>query len=513
MNEASRTKRTLQNSRVSITLFLLQIIVGFYSRKIFLDYLGTEILGLNTTLGNILNFLNLAELGVGTAMATSLYKPIHNDDHESIREIISMEGLLYRRVAIVLGVLGLLTMVALPFIFPHTECGLFYVYVAFGVFLSGSLMSYLWNYRQVLISADQKGYKLQPWRYSVRFVKIGLQIFFLLVVHWGIWGWIFWEFVGNVVMVFVINAVLKKEYPWLHASRLKGKDLYKKYNHLIKMTKQLVVHKLAYYVMGQTTPLVIYAFVSLTMVAYYSNYMVIVSYLVAVINLLFMGMGASIGSLVVEGNRKHTLDVFEELLVSRVWISSMVCFGMYLFTGPFIIWWIGEKYLLSELTLVLMILGAFLNMSRGIIDPFKEAYQLFGDIWAPIAEAVINLGAAVLLGHLWGLNGVLLGSNLGLIIMVVFWKPYYVFKHGLKMPCINYYLQYGLILSVLSLCAFLSVYLFKELKSGSTMTQLFYYIAVYLVFSITSYLVLLSVTSGMRRFNKRVWNIMTSHQV
>jgi hypothetical protein len=74
---ANRTKRTIQNSTTSLILFLFQIFVGFYSRKIFLDALGDELLGLNTTLGNILSFLNLAELGIGIAMATSLYKPHH----------------------------------------------------------------------------------------------------------------------------------------------------------------------------------------------------------------------------------------------------------------------------------------------------------------------------------------------------------------------------------------------------------------------------------------------------
>ena len=58
----SRTKRTLQNSRMSLLLFIIQVFVGFYSRKVFLDYLGSEVIGLNTTLGNILSFLNLAEL-------------------------------------------------------------------------------------------------------------------------------------------------------------------------------------------------------------------------------------------------------------------------------------------------------------------------------------------------------------------------------------------------------------------------------------------------------------------
>ena len=84
MNAANRTHRTIQNSRTSLLLFLFQIFIGFYSRKIFLDHLGAEVLGINTTLGNILSFLNLTELGIGIAMTTSLYKPITNQDQEAI---------------------------------------------------------------------------------------------------------------------------------------------------------------------------------------------------------------------------------------------------------------------------------------------------------------------------------------------------------------------------------------------------------------------------------------------
>ena len=138
---ASRTKRTIQNSKVSLILFLIQVLVGFYSRKIFLDYLGDEVIGLNTTLGNILSFLNLAELGIGIAMATSLYKPIHDEDQKAIIDIITVQGVLYRRIALILCFLSIPILIALPFIFPSVECGIVYVYIAYIVFLSGSLFS------------------------------------------------------------------------------------------------------------------------------------------------------------------------------------------------------------------------------------------------------------------------------------------------------------------------------------------------------------------------------------
>lgn len=512
MPEVSRTKRTLQNSRMSLLLFLVQIVVGFYSRKVFLDYLGAEVLGLNTTLGNILSFMNLAELGIGMAMATSLYKPIHEEDHETICEIISVEGLLYRRVAYVIGGLGGVVMLMLPVFFPDTECGLPYVYASFAVFLFGTLTSYWWNYRQVLISADQKNYKLQPWMHIIRYAIMGLQILCLLVLDWGIWGWLFWILVGNVVTVFVINAVLKLEYPWLQTSRLKSKELLNKYHNLIVMTKQLFVHKLASFVLEQTAPLIIYAYVSLTMVTYYGNYMLIIGYVATAVNVVFTGMGASIGSLVAENNRQHTHEVFWELLSSRIWIAGLACFGIYLFIEPFMTLWIGSQYILDQHTLLLLLVGAFIRLSRAIIDSFKDAYQLFADVWAPMAEAAINLGGSLLFGYWWELNGILLGSNLSLILIVLLWKPYYLFRYGLKSPYAAYYVQYALHILVMFCCAWLCLRLTVFVIADGAMMQLLGLIPVFVAFTILTYVMLLITTSGMKRFTRRIINIIT-HRV
>lgn len=511
---ASRTKRTIQNSRVSLILFLLQIFVGFFSRKIFLDYLGDEVIGLNTTLGNILSFLNLAELGIGIAMATSLYKPIHDDDHDAIVDILTVQGILYRRIALLLCGLSIPVLIALPFIFPNVECGIIYVYVAYIVFLSGSLFSYLWNYRQVLIQADQKNFKLDPWINAIRFAKIFLQIALLLYTPFGIWGWIFAEFAGNVVGVFAINYVLKKEYPWLRQSKESAKVLLQRYQILLKKTKQLFVHKIAGFVLTQTSPLVIYGFVSLTMVTYYGNYMMLIGYCTTLLKVIFSGMGASIGNLIAENNKRHTMEVFWELFTSRIWIAGIACFTLYITIGPFISLWIGDKYLLGENTLLLLVITMFIGISRSVIDSFREAYQLFGDIWAPVVEACLNLGGSILFGYLWGLNGVLLGVNLSLILIVLLWKPYYTFRYGMKSSVIPYFIQYALHLTVLLVGAFIAKFAMSQINYGennliATGLAIILGLSIYII---TTYVILYSCTKGMRMFTIRIKNIL-AHRI
>lgn len=497
---------------MSLILFLVQIFVGFFSRKVFLDYLGTEVIGLNTTLGNILSFLNLAELGIGIAMATSLYKPLHDQDRQKMCEILTVQGVLYRRIACLLSGLSIPVLISLPFIFPNTDCGIIYIFVAYLVFLSGSIFSYLWNYREIIIQADQKNYMLMPWIHGIRYSKIILQIFFLMLTPWGLWGWIMLEFIANIFTVLVINHVIHREYPWLEKSRESTSTLLHKYREIMVKTRQVFVHKIASFVLEQTAPLIIYAFVSLSMVAYYGNYMMIIGYTITLMNVIFEGMGASIGNLVAENNKQHTLEVFWELFTSRLWVAGIACFGLYIFIDPFITLWLGKQYLLSETTLLLMVVGMFIRMTRAVVDSFKNAYQLFADVWSPIAEAVINLGCSVLFGYWWGLNGILLGSNFSLFIIVLLWKPYYTFREGLKASSFTYYSQYCMHCTILFVCALLSKEIFKHIYSWNinyNYLQLALCLTISLiVFIITTYSIFYILNSGMRRFTQRIYNII-----
>ena len=66
--EESRVKKSLLNARVNLIFYVLILLISFFSRKIFLNCLGVDFVGLTGTLMSLLNFLNLAELGISTAI-------------------------------------------------------------------------------------------------------------------------------------------------------------------------------------------------------------------------------------------------------------------------------------------------------------------------------------------------------------------------------------------------------------------------------------------------------------
>lgn len=102
MAEESRVKKSLLNARVNLIFYFLTLILSFFSRKIFLDCLGADFVGLTTTLQNLLGFLNLAELGIGSAIGYVLYKPLFEHDQQKINEIISVFGYLYRWIGLII---------------------------------------------------------------------------------------------------------------------------------------------------------------------------------------------------------------------------------------------------------------------------------------------------------------------------------------------------------------------------------------------------------------------------
>ena len=163
--QESRVKKSLLNARVNLIFYFLTLILSFFSRKIFLDTLGADFVGLTGTLQNLLGFLNLAELGIYTAIGYVLYKPLFEHDETKISEIVSVLGYLYKWVGFIILGAGIVLACFLPLIFPNTEFELGIIFFAYFSFLASSLIGYIANYKQTLLGADQKklcGHRLFP---------------------------------------------------------------------------------------------------------------------------------------------------------------------------------------------------------------------------------------------------------------------------------------------------------------------------------------------------------------
>lgn len=427
----SRTAKSLRNAQIALVFYCINLVLQFFSRKIFLDYLGSEVLGLNTTAQNLLGFLNLAELGIGSAVAYNLYKPLFAGDRQVINDIVSIQGWLYRRIACVVIAGSVVLMCFFPLIFAKAEVPLWYTYGSFIALLTSALLGYFVNYRQIVLSADQKEYKVTYCIQGTKLLKVLSQMVAILLLSQGYVWWMVLEMVFAVLTSALLDKVIKKEYSWLRPVLEQGKALQKQYPEIITKTKQVFFHRIGSFVLSQTTPLVIYGYASLTLVAIYGNYMLIVTGVMALMNALLNGMGAGIGNLVAEGDKWKIKSSFWQITVLRMWVASVVCFGIYMLGEIFIMLWVGKEYIMSYPAFLILIAITFIQLTR-TNDAFLSAYGLFKDIWAPVAEALLNLGLSILLGYYWGLTGILSGVLFSLLVIVCGWKPYFLYRDGFK---------------------------------------------------------------------------------
>lgn len=511
MNNNSRLKKSFKNMQVALLFYLLNLILQFFFRKIFIDYLGIEVLGLNTTAMNLLQFLNIAELGVGAAVSYSLYKPLAVNDYQNINEIISVQGYLYNRIGFLILISGLVLMLFFPLIFIEMKLPLWYAYSTFGVLFLSSLTSYFFNYQQILLVSDQKEYKVNYVLQGVKFFKVLFQLLSIYYFTNGYYWWVFWEVVAILIVIFGIKHTLKKEYPWLNTNIINGKSLLVKHSEITLKTKQLFAHKLAGFVLNESTPLIIFSFTSLSFIAIYGNYLLVIAGVTALLAALFNSINAGIGNLVSESNTSKIELVFEELFTIRFFLAIIACYSLYKLTPIFITFWVGSKFVLDSSTLILLVVLMFLNITRLTVDSFLNAYGLFKDIAAPIIELLINITFSILLGEFFGINGVLVGVILSMFIIVVCWKPFFLFNKGIKTNFIKYVTMYLKHIIITLFVIFISEFIVSKITIDPYNTIFNFLIYSFLILSIiTSLLFVFFIlfTNGMNLFISRIKNFI-----
>lgn len=438
MANGNRTRKSLLNAEVGLLFYFLTLAISFFSRKIFLDNLGPDFIGLTGTLLSILGLLNLSELGIGLSVSYFLFKPLADNNQSKINEILSLLGYLYTRIGqFILGV-GILVSLFFPFIFSNTTMSFGIVYFAFFSFLGSSVIGYFINYRQTLLDADQKMYLVAIYFQSFNLIKSVLQIF-LSIYYKNLYIWVSVEFLFSIIQCIILNWKINKEYPWLKTDKSKGKALLKSYPEILKKTKQIVIHQLKDFILTKSDEIMIFAFVSLKMVAYYGNYVMIISKLSTMFLTFFSGMAAGIGNLVADSSKEHIKDIFWQLSSAKYITAGILVFSLSFLINPFIGWWLGEDYKLSGLIVTLFMVNLYIMQTRPIVDMFNHSYGLYGDVWSAWAEGIINIVITASVAIKWGIIGILMGKIVSLFFIVVLWKPYYLFSQGIKEPITSYW--------------------------------------------------------------------------
>lgn len=438
----SRTDNSLKNLKTAVLFKLAAIVVNFIARKIFVVVLTKEYLGLDGTFANILTMLSLAELGVGTAITYSMYKPLAEGDRELILSLITLYRKFYTVIGITVGVLGAALTPFLQYIIrdipdiPHIRL----IYL---MFVLDSSISYFLVDKQSLISADQKQHIVTSYQYKTSMAVTAAQCAALLLT-----GDYILYLALKLCATFVCNALLARKadrlYPYLKQKTVQPLPAPIRQD-ISKNIRAMIAHKLGSVVVFGTDNVLIAYFVGAVSVGLYSNYLLITQSLKSAYSMIFRAMTASIGNLCAAEDTAHAQAVFWRVDLLTRWIYGFSAVCLVVLFNPFISLWLGADYLFSMPIVLLIVLSFYVTGMRQSVLTFREAMGLYWyDRHKPLFESAINLAVSILLAKPFGIVGIFIGTVVSTLSTCTWIEPYILFRHGFGAPVGKYFVRYAL---------------------------------------------------------------------
>ena len=153
MQKKSRTEYSILNILTGMGGYVINTILGFVCRMVFVKCLSESYLGISGLLTNFLSMLSLAELGIGSAIIYALYKPIAENDEQKISAWMRIYKYAYCTIGIIVAFVGIAMMPLLKYIVGDVSEIKENIYWIYCIFLFNTASSYFFSYRGTLITA------------------------------------------------------------------------------------------------------------------------------------------------------------------------------------------------------------------------------------------------------------------------------------------------------------------------------------------------------------------------
>ncbi len=456
-----RVKNTVRNIFFGYLGTIITALLGFGARKIFIMRLSDTLLGVNEFYTGILSALSLAELGIGTALNFSLYKPIAQDDTETIKSYMALYKKAYRIIAAVVGVIGLAIAPFLPYIVKDRgsvsirDLILYYL-----IFLFNSATSYLVAYKYSLVNAQQKSYIQTNIITLTKMVSVTAQIIVLWITS-SFYAYLLTDAIVQLVQKFVVSRYLNKMYPYLEDKDIR--PLTKEQKDIVKdKTASLLWLKIGDTARLQTDSIIITAFIDVATTGLVGNFNMVINTISSFVNTIFNAALPGFGNLIATETKRRQYEMFKVYRFFAVWIYGFSAVGFYILLSPLIVIMYGEKWAMAQYILAWIVLEYYLKGERIVVNNFKTAAGKFEqDKYLAMIQGVVNLIISIVLAQRIGLVGVYIGTVVSGVI-ANFVRPVIIYHDCFEVKAREYFidsLRYHVVLIVtLILCVFIGQY-------------------------------------------------------
>lgn len=458
-----RTENVARNSFYGIIKTLIQLFMRFATRTIIINFLSEEYLGVDSLFSSILQVLSLAELGFGSVIIYSMYKPVAENDIEKISSLLAIYKKIYWIVGCSILVIGLCITPFLKHLISGDPPSDINIYVVFIIFLLNTVGGYTFAYKRSLLAAYQRNdIENKIGTYSLLALGV-MQIVFLTALK-SYYAYVIFMPIFTVLENVIITIVTTRMYPNIK----NGKPLSKQEKiQLRNNTFAMMGQQLGNVAVFSTDNIIISAFLGLSLVGLYNNYYLLISAINAFIAVFFTSITSTIGNSVADEKVEKNYLNFRDLSFFNLWITVFcgACF-ISLFQ-PFITLWIGEQYLLGMSEVICIIVSFICLCNRRVVNTYRTATGTFyKDRFKPILEAVVNLVLSLIFVRYLGLTGILLGTICSHTLVAIPIEAHTIFKHYFKKPVIPYLLKQLLYFAVIGSISALTWYICSFLPSS-----------------------------------------------
>ncbi|CUW09016.1 lipopolysaccharide biosynthesis protein [Leuconostoc gasicomitatum] len=429
----NRSKYAMKNTLTMFFTYIVTLGLSFVTRSVFIHKLGEEYLGLNGVYSSILSVLSISDLGLESVFAFLLYKPLSENDKGHIVGFIMLFKKIYVYVGTFIFISGMMLFPFLSNIIGAQGKMLQHVELIYLIMLFNSAISYFFTYNRTILDANQKNYIITLITFTMNTMISIVQIICLYVID-SMVVYVSLVLISTVGSNILISLYVSREYPFL-----KNKEFRYPINEvdkkvLIKNTLGGVSNKLGGIIVFASDNIILSMFVNLATVGLYSNYTMILNSFTGLIQKVLGTLTASIGNLSIE-SPKRSKDFFMHLNLLITIIAFFAVPQLLTLLRPFVFFWLGERFILSQYIVLLIIINFTLQLSRYPSLMYIDAYGLqWIQKWKSLIEATLNIFFSIIflaVFHL-GLAGIILSTILSTGLFVLWYEPFIVVRYALK---------------------------------------------------------------------------------
>ncbi|MDE7045228.1 MAG: hypothetical protein K2O97_09515, partial [Acetatifactor sp.] len=396
----------------------------------------------------ILSLLSMADLGFGTAMNFSFYRPLAENDTDKLAALVRFYGKVYLAIASAITLIGL---ALAPFIgeIVNLEEPVPHLTVYYLLFLCDTVMSYLFVYKSAVISADQKHYILDTCSMIIQMAKLCLQCVEIIVFQ-SYFAYIMISIVATLAYNLCVSHKADRLYPFIKKKCALNKgELWFIFDNL----KSVFLYKISGSMLNGIDNIVISTFLGTVAVGIYSNYLMVTASLTSFITIVFTSMTASIGNLILKESPERRFSVFRLTQHVSFWISGFVSVCTYLLISDFIFLCFGKEYVLNSAMSAAVALNLYFSTSMQPIWIYREATGLYRKTkYIMLVASGINLVSSVFLAKTCGVAGVIFATVFSKFATYFWYEPKILYQSYFHKKVKTYYFDHAANLGLVIAC-------------------------------------------------------------